>query len=65
MFAIRDERDYIVQDDLNKACVCPIDAHAHRCSVRKLQEAKKRACLALRCAELIRADESKMDFDAK
>lgn len=30
MFAIRDERDYIVQDDLNKA-------------VRKLQEAKKRA----------------------
>ena len=31
MFAIRDERDYIVQDDLNKA-------------VRKLQEAKKHEC---------------------
>jgi 26S proteasome regulatory subunit T4 len=31
MFAIRDDRDYIVQDDLNKA-------------VRKLQEAKKHEC---------------------
>ena len=31
MFAIREERDYIIQDDLNKA-------------VRKLQEAKKHEC---------------------
>ena len=37
MFAIREERDYIVQDDLNKA-------------VRKLQEAKKHEC-KLRRAE--------------
>lgn len=35
MFAIREERDYIVQDDLNKA-------------VRKLQEAKKHECKSLR-----------------
>lgn len=34
MFAIRDDRDYIVQDDLNKA-------------VRKLQEAKKHECTLL------------------
>jgi ATP-dependent 26S proteasome regulatory subunit len=33
MFAIRDDRDHIVQDDLNKA-------------VRKLQEAKKQCVYA-------------------
>lgn len=38
MFAIRDDRDYIVQDDLNKA-------------VRKLQEAKKHECTCLQAPQ--------------
>ena len=35
MFAIRDERDYTIQEDFMKACCCPPDTHL-ACAVSHL-----------------------------